>query len=71
MSSIPAARTPLRTIHEIKPHTFIFEKREALPDFLCRDMIQRFEAHQDEQYEGRIGQTVHKDRSIKKSTDLV
>lgn len=64
-------RTALHSIREIKPHTFIFEKRQALPDFLCRDMIQRFEKHQDEQYAGRIGQTVHLDDSIKKSTDLV
>lgn len=71
MSSIPSARAALHTIQEAKPYTFIFEKRQALPDFLCRDMIQRFEAHADEQYQGRIGQTVHMDRSIKKSTDLV
>lgn len=71
MSSIPSVRTALHSIHELKPNTFIFEKRQALPDYLCRDMIQRFEAHPDEQYQGRIGQTVHEDRSIKKSTDLV
>lgn len=71
MSSIPSAHTALHSIHEVKPHTFIFEKHQALPDHLCRDMIQRFEAHPDEQYQGRIGQTVHEDRSIKKSTDLV
>jgi hypothetical protein len=71
MSSPPLARSPLSSIHEVKAHSFIFEKRQALPDFLCRDMIQRFEAHRDEQYEGRIGQTAQKDRSIKKSTDLV
>ena len=34
-------------------------------------MIRRFEQNVDEQYEGRIGQTADKDRSIKKSTDLV
>lgn len=69
--SNPAPRIPLHSIHEVKPHTFIFEKRQALPDFLCRDMIRRFEAHQDEQYAGRIGQTVSLDDSIKRSTDLV
>ena len=71
MSSPTLARSPLSSIHEVKAHSFIFERRQALPDFLCRDMIQRFEAHRDEQYEGRIGQTAQKDRSIKKSTDLV
>lgn len=68
----PQAASPsLQTIQEVKPHTFIFEQCNALPDFLCRDMIQRFEAHEDEQYQGRIGQTAQMDRSIKKSTDLV
>lgn len=69
MSSI--TRPVLQSIREIKPHSFIFEKQQALPEFLCRDMIQRFEAHQDEQYAGRIGQTAYQDSSIKKSTDLV
>lgn len=71
MSSITPTRPVLQSIREIKPHSFIFEKRQALPEFLCRDMIQRFEAHQDEQYAGRIGQTAYQDSSIKKSTDLV
>jgi Rps23 Pro-64 3,4-dihydroxylase Tpa1-like proline 4-hydroxylase len=34
-------------------------------------MIRRFEASEDEQYQGRIGQLADKDRSIKRSTDLV
>lgn len=71
MSSLTPTRPVLQSIREIKPNSFIFEKRHALPEFLCRDMIQRFEAHQDEQYAGRIGQTAYQDSSIKKSTDLV
>ncbi|MFA7388222.1 MAG: 2OG-Fe(II) oxygenase [Thiohalobacteraceae bacterium] len=71
MSSLSPARLPLISIQEVKPYSFIFEKRAALPDFLCRDMIQRFETRQEEQYQGRIGQTAEMDRSIKKSTDLV
>jgi hypothetical protein len=63
--------TPLRTIVEVQPNTFIFEKRNALSPELCQAAIERFEANTDEQYEGRIGQLVEKDRSIKKSTDLV
>jgi len=63
--------TPLRTIREVKPHTFIFEKPGALDEALCGVAIARFEAHPEEQYEGRIGQLAEKDRSIKKSTDLV
>lgn len=64
-------RIPLSTITELKPNTFIFEKRNALPDFICQDIIQRFEAHGDEQYKGRIGQTVSEDAGVKKTTDLV
>jgi len=62
---------PLKSIREVKPLSFIFEKPEALPDFLCDNMVERFEQAKDEQYLGRIGQTFDEDRSIKKSTDLV
>ena len=61
----------LKTIKEVKENTFIFEQKNALPAELCDDMIKRFEAHTDEQYQGRIGQTVSQDTSIKKTTDLV
>ncbi len=64
-------RPPLETIREVAPNTFIFERPGALPVPLCEAMIKRFEQHRDEQYEGRIGQTLDKDRSVKKSTDLV
>ena len=63
--------TPLRTIVEVQPNTFIFQKHNALPPELCQAAIERFEANTEEQYEGRIGQLAEKDRSIKKSTDLV
>jgi len=62
---------PLRTIAEVKPGTFIFEKPHALPADTCRAAIERFENAAEEQYEGRIGQQAGKDRSIKKTTDLV
>lgn len=61
----------LRTIRELKPNTFIFEKRAALAETLCAQMIERFEARADEQYEGRLGQTANTDRGVKKTTDLV
>jgi hypothetical protein len=70
-SDIARTRPALSTITEIKENTFIFEKRLALPAELCREMIRRFEQHADEQYEGLIGQTVYRDQSVKKSTDLV
>jgi len=63
-------RPPLQNIHEVKPNTFIFEAPNALPIDICNEMIRRFEASPDEQYEGRVGQTVEKERSIKRTTDL-
>ena len=75
--SVGAAQPPgvgvsaLRSLREVKPLSFIFEKDRALPPALCRQMIERFEAATDEQYQGRIGQTFQEDQSVKRSTDLV
>lgn len=63
-------KKPLTTIEEVKENTFIYEKKNALPADICKEMIRRFEAQTDDQYEGRVGQTVSKDRSIKKTTDI-
>jgi hypothetical protein len=71
MSEQQAAQIPLQTIAEVKPNTFIFEKHKALPLDVCAEIIRRFEGSEDEQYQGRIGQLADKDRSIKRSTDLV
>jgi hypothetical protein len=60
-----------KTIHEIKPGSFVFEQRGALAADICAEMIRRFEAQPAEQYPGRIGQTRTLDQSIKRSTDLV
>jgi len=62
---------PLKTIFEVKPNTFIFEKKNSIPAEACDEIIRRFEMREDEQYAGRIGQTVSSDQSIKKTTDLV
>ena len=56
---------------EIKPLSFIYEIPGALTADICREMIRRFEQQAEEQYEGRIGQLAGKDRSVKKTTDLV
>jgi predicted 2-oxoglutarate/Fe(II)-dependent dioxygenase YbiX len=61
----------LKTLKEVKENTFIFEKHNALPAAICDDMIQRFEANKEDQYQGRIGQTISQDSSVKKTTDLV
>jgi Rps23 Pro-64 3,4-dihydroxylase Tpa1-like proline 4-hydroxylase len=71
MQNDSAVRIPLQTIREVETNTFIFEKHNALPAVLCRQMIERFEAAAEEQYEGRIGQAIVKDKGVKKSTDLV
>jgi len=62
---------PLATINEVRRDTFIFEKHQALPLDICNEMMRRFEACKDEQYEGFIGQKIEKNRDIKRSTDLV
>ena len=60
--------TPLT---EIQHHSHIFEQQHALERDFCRSLIERFEAAPEEQYQGRVGQTVNEDLSIKRSTDLV
>ena len=60
-----------KTIVEVKPNTFIFEKQNALPIDICQEMIRRFEEDTENQYQGRIGQLTTEDKSIKRSTDLV
>ena len=56
---------------ELKPNSFIFAFDNALPDFLCDNMVERFEQHTEEQYEGRVGSGVGENLSLKKTTDLV
>ena len=63
-------RPPLQNIHEVKPESFIFEAPNALPVDICNEMIRRFEANPEEQYEGRVGQTREKEQSIKRTMDL-
>ncbi len=57
-------------MHEVKPLSFIYEIRRALPGDACREMIRRFEAKTVQQYAGRIGQQGTEEASIKKTTDL-
>lgn len=58
------------TLHELKPNTFIYEVEDALPAELCDEMVARFEASPEQQVDGRIGQGVDVEQSIKRSTDL-
>jgi hypothetical protein len=57
-------------LEEVKPLSFIYEVRNALPPESCREMVRRFEAHPEQQYQGRIGQSPTEDLGIKRSTDL-
>jgi Rps23 Pro-64 3,4-dihydroxylase Tpa1-like proline 4-hydroxylase len=60
-----------QTIYELKPGSFIFNKKNALPGDVCNEIIERFEANLDDQYPGRIGQQAAEETDIKRSTDLV
>ena len=62
------AASPIR---EVKSGSFIFEKKNALPDFLCNDMIQRFESNAEDQYKGRVGSDMNTNTRLKKTTDLI
>ncbi len=58
-------------ISELKPGSFIFEKKNALPGDVCSEIIERFELNPGDQYQGRIDQQGAEDTDIKRSTDLV
>ncbi len=61
----------MNKLKEVKENSFIFEQKQALPDFLCDDMISRFEANQPDQYAGRVGSDQGSDTGLKKTTDIV
>lgn len=56
---------------EVKPASQIYSANHALPRELCSNIIERFEAATDEQYQGRVGQTEDENLQVKRSTDLV
>lgn len=70
MSDQISTRVDPYEISEVKPDSFIFEIKGALPADVCREMVRRFEDRPDQHYEGRIGQQASKEQSIKKTTDL-
>jgi len=61
----------LRSIRELKPGSFVFERAAALPPAFCDEVIARFEANPSQQYAGRVGQLREEQASVKKTTDLV
>lgn len=58
-------------LNEVTPNTQIYTADNVLDAATCEDIIRRFEEAADEQYPGRIGQTVEQNLDIKRSTDLV
>ncbi len=56
MTPIDRELIPLPSIREVKPGSFIFARPNALPPSFCDEVIARFEAHPEQQHEGRIGQ---------------
>lgn len=56
---------------ELKPNSFIYSIPNALPDFLCDNMVERFESHREEQYAGRVGSQMGENNQLKKTTDLI
>jgi len=59
------------SIREVVPQSFIYEKKNALPDFLCDDMVARFEANEADQYQGRVGVDMNRNTDLKKTTDII
>lgn len=58
-------------LKEMLPNSHIYCADDVLDAALCTDIIKRFEGAQDEQYQGRVGQSVSENLQIKRSTDLV
>lgn len=58
------------SIKDISAGSFIYSKPQALPDFLCQDMIARFERDSDLHYQGRVGSDQLDNAALKKTTDL-
>lgn len=71
MDPFELPRQPLQTIKEVKQGSFIFEKKDALPDFLCDDIVKRFEANPQDQYAGKVGAAVNDFKAMKKTVDIV
>ncbi len=57
-------------LRECKPGSFIYTIDNALSKATCQAMIQQFEAHPEQQVEGRIGQGAHTEPTVKRSIDL-
>ena len=61
----------MNSLSEIQLGSFIFEIEDALPNFLCDDMVKRFEENPDDHYQGKVGSEIRENTDLKKTTDLV
>lgn len=55
---------------ELAPGSFIYALDHALDGDTCQKMVDRFEHHPEQQYQGKIGQNATTEQSIKRSIDL-
>ena len=69
--SVEREIVPLKTIREVKPNTFIFERPGALAADFCDEVVRRFEADEHYQRKGVIGQLGSEDSAVKQTMDLV
>jgi len=58
-------------LEELSVNSHIYAVKPALNEAMCAQLIERFEAATEEQYQGRVGQLALENESIKRSTDLV
>ena len=65
----PRLHAPLKSIREVKPNSFLFEKPGALTAAICDGIIRRFEKTPAEQFPGRVGEGKH-NFDLKRSTDI-
>ena len=56
---------------EVGERTLVYEQRNALHPNICEGIIEQFERHDEDQFQGMIGQDNVIDLSIKNSTDAL
>ncbi|MEE9446922.1 MAG: 2OG-Fe(II) oxygenase [Arenicellales bacterium] len=60
----------LYAIQEAAPDSFIYVVDDAISAQDCASMVEKFEANEDQQYQGLIGSDQQLAQTVKKSTDL-
>lgn len=60
---------PELQLEEVKPASFVYEWKNALPKDKCAEMIEMFEAHAEEQNIGKVARGMYRPE-LKRSTDV-